>query len=127
MIELDEKENAIRPPAAPADVGRSLENHQPLVYRAQALQLGSAHSFSVQKRQSSSSVTTTESRSKNVTETSCVEEEVKVAAENVGKIENIIEVTPTAYGVLQPKAEFAFQVRQVATREYCSARDTIFE
>lgn len=54
IVELDDKGNAARPRVTFAYVGLSLENHQPLVYRAGAPWLGSVRTTFGKKRQSSS-------------------------------------------------------------------------
>lgn len=49
VIELNDKENAIRPPVASAGVTLSLTEHQSLVYRAEAARSDSVHSSYVKK------------------------------------------------------------------------------
>lgn len=49
IIKPDHGENAVRSPAASADVKLSLQDHQPIVYTAEAPRLGSVHGSSVEK------------------------------------------------------------------------------
>lgn len=119
MIELGDEGNALRPPAEPADVWLSLERHQPLVCRAGALRLGSAHSSPVMKRKPSSSMMTIGRRSKKVSSTSFHEEELRAAAESAKEMEDVVDVTTAASGALKPEAESAFERLEIAVREYC--------
>lgn len=50
VIKRDEEGNAVRPPTVSADVALSLEDLQPLVYRARAQLLGFLHSSFVKNR-----------------------------------------------------------------------------
>lgn len=80
MVELDDDGNDVRPLVVSADVGYSLENHQPLVYKAGAPQSGSVHSSSLKKRNPSSAVMPIARQSRKVTGTS-FEEWLKIAAD----------------------------------------------
>lgn len=51
MIELNDEENVLRPPAKFAEVGVCLQDHQPIVYRAEAPRLCFVDRSSVKKRQ----------------------------------------------------------------------------
>lgn len=121
--ELDDERSAVRPPETSADVESSMEDYRSLLYGVRAAQLGSVHSSSVKKRKRSSSMTATGRQSKKVARASLYEA-AKVAAENVTKVEDVIDVTLAGSRALKPEAESAFQVLKAATREYCFIRDT---
>lgn len=59
MIKLDDEETAVRSPAAPADIGLSVEDHETLLYGAGAPRRGSVSSSFVIKRKLSLSMMTT--------------------------------------------------------------------
>lgn len=118
VVELDEERNAECPPATSADVGLSLEDCQPLLYRAETLLLGYVHSLFLNKRKQSSSMMTVKRQSQKVTRVSFDKERVKAAEESVGKVKDVIDVTPTASRTLRPEAYFAIQVQKIAVREY---------
>lgn len=113
--ELSNKEHAVRPPSASADVGPFLEDQQPLKHRTKVTQLGSVHNSFVKKRKPSSSMMIVRRWSKKMTRNS-FDEEVKAAVESVAKVENVIEVTPAATSALKPKVESTFQVIKEAMK-----------
>lgn len=67
MVELIDKENSVRHPAASASAGLSLGDHWPLLYRAEASRFCSRQSTHVKKRKLSSSMLTNRRHSKRVT------------------------------------------------------------
>lgn len=85
VIELEEKENALGRPVTTADVGLFPEDHQPLVYRAEALPLGSVPTTPVKKREPSSSMMTVGCQSKKVTRTSFDQQKRKRCSEKCDK------------------------------------------
>lgn len=107
VVELDQKENAVRPLTALADVGRFLKDHQTVVYSAGNPRLVTVSSSSVSKRKPSSSVKTIGHQGKKVTRTKFVDG-VKSAAENIAKVENATDVTSAASCALQQEAKSVF-------------------
>lgn len=99
VIKLDEEEKAVHLAAASADVELSQEDHQPVVHTAGAPRLGSAHTFSVENRQPSSSVKKTGRQSRKVTGNN-FDERVEAATRSAAKVEDVIDVTPAASGAL---------------------------
>lgn len=73
--ELDEEENAVRSTANSAEIGAPLENFRLLVYRTEPCQLGSVHSFFVNKRNPFLSLMMTGRQSKKRQETALMEKE----------------------------------------------------
>lgn len=117
-MKLDEKENTLRSPAAPADLGLSLEHHQQVVYKAGTSRLGSIYTSFVEKRELSSLMMTAGCQSKKMAIANS-EERVRAAAESVAKVEDFDDVTTAALGALQPYALSAFQLSKVAMQVYC--------
>lgn len=107
VVELDDKEVAVRHSAASADLRLSMEDHHPLVCRAGPSRLGSVHTFSVTEGKPFSSVLRFGYYSNKATGHS-FDEKLECTAESVAGIEDITEVTSTALGGLQPKAKTAF-------------------
>lgn len=83
-MELDSEGNAERPSVRPADIGLSLEHHQPLVYEARPQRIGSVHINSVKTRKPPTSVMTAGRQSKKATRVG-LDERAKVAAESFAK------------------------------------------
>lgn len=110
VIKLDDKGNAVRPPKTLADAELYLENHKPLVYRAEARLLCSLLSFYTKKRKVSLSMMTTGRQSGRVTGFSFDEELVRAGEESVAEVKNGIETTQAVSDALQPYAESAFQM-----------------
>lgn len=98
-VELDEDENVVRRPATSAHVVILQEDHRTLVYKAEASPLGFVHTSFLKKRKPSTSMMTTGLQRKKVTRAS-FDERVKVAAENVAKVEDVTDVTTAVSGAL---------------------------
>lgn len=56
----------------------------------------------------------------------CFDEVAKVVTESDAKIEEVIEMTPTASGALQPEAQSAFQMLEIAISKYFFVENTSF-
>lgn len=109
MIELNNKENAVRSPATSAEVGFHLQNHRPFVYRARTLRLGSVHSFSVKKMKRSLTVVGSRRQRKKVKKTKLSEEMVRVIVESLTMVEDVIDVTTAVSGALKPEGKSVFR------------------
>lgn len=55
-----------------------------------------------------------------VTRVSFEKEEIKAVPKGVAQVKDVIDVTPPAFGSLQPEAGPATQVSKIETRIYCS-------
>lgn len=93
------------------------------MYRAQARRPGSVQSSSLRKKKLSSSLLVIGLQSKKVMRTS-FDEGVEVEAESFEKKKDVTDVTTTASGALQPKADSTFEVLQVALRDRRFVKDT---
>lgn len=78
IVQLDEEEQAERLPMTPGGIRLFLEAHRPLVYRAEALLIGSLHSSSEKKNKPSSSAIEAGCQSKRMTRTDSDEEGMKI-------------------------------------------------
>lgn len=67
FLELDDKCNTTRPSETIAEVGLSLEDHRPLVYKAEVPRIFSVHSAPAKMRRPHSSLKMTGRHSRNVT------------------------------------------------------------
>lgn len=62
-------------------------------------------------------------QNKKMTRSTFDGEEVKVGVENLAKVEKVTGAKPAAFGTLQPEAESAFQVIEIAIRDGCLIKD----
>lgn len=118
VVELSNERSATSPPAKFAEVRLCPKDHLPLLYRAEAPPSAFVDKSSVTKGALSSSVMTLERRSTKVLRSGPDEKILKAGWEAFAKMTAFIAETLRVSDATQPEAQSAFQVLEVAMREY---------